>query len=60
MSRADNIAKHRLGVAKKYLRKISEEKQAYYSYDDYESTESFAQRLKYLAEEALYEMEKIK
>lgn len=40
MSREDNIAKHRLGVAKLYLSKIKEYNRYYGSYDDYETSDN--------------------
>ncbi len=55
MSRADNIAKHRLGVARKALKKIQD-----YIPDWRESDSDARFHLKSLAEYALKDMEKIK
>lgn len=55
MSKEDNIAKHRLGKARKYLNKIKDYKMGHY--EDYDDAYVY---LKHLAEQALKEMEKIK
>ena len=54
-NKADNIAKHRLGVARKALKKILNYKMD--SYEDYIDAKS---SLQYIAESALKAMEEIK
>ena len=55
MSKEDNIAKHRLGVARKALKKIIE-----YKCDEYEDLEDMHISLKHIAEQAMREIERIK
>lgn len=59
MSKADNIAKHRLGVARKALKEILEYEASTDWYDGVDYKESFYS-LKLKAEAALKDMENIK